>query len=114
MSTDLQLEIRETADTSQVFPGVYLTPLEIGEDDYWLLRVKVSDKQAIIGFPKFGTIGVGFLQEEDWNTNLPYDVGSEGIWEHIRHNKGDDTIPDERCLEALKLVCDAATKAKSA
>lgn len=42
------------------------------DGDYWQFRVKLSDTQSIVGFPKFGTIGIGFAQEADWNTNLPY------------------------------------------
>jgi len=40
---------------------VMFTP-PVGED-YWLFRVKLFKDQAIIGFPKFGTIGIGFAIE---------------------------------------------------
>jgi hypothetical protein len=82
--------------------GTLITP-PINED-YWLLRVPVSDTQAVVAFPKFTTIGVGFQQEEDWNTNLPARVGHKRLWNHIKHNKGSDDIPDDRCVEALKLL----------
>lgn len=78
------------------------------DEDYWLYRVRLSDTQAIVGFPKFSTIGIGFAREEDWNTNLPYTCSAEDIWRHIAHNKGDDAIPDASCLAAIRMIQDAA------
>jgi hypothetical protein len=109
---DLVLEVNTLcADKTIVAlrPGLtVLTTPPIGED-YWVFRVAVSDKQAILGFPKFGTIGIGFAKEEaDWNTNLPWSCEAEEILSHIKENKGDDTIPDERCLAAIRLVQGAA------
>jgi hypothetical protein len=106
MST-LILERREQQDETGVAYGpgstVLLTP-PIGED-YWTYRVRVGDGQAIIGFPKYGTIGVGFAVEEDWNTNLPVPFASpEDVYEHIKHNKGDDSISDEDCIEAIRMI----------
>lgn len=83
-----------------------MTP-PVGED-YWLFRVKLSDTQSIIGFPKFGTIGIGFAKETDWNTNLPYTSSAHDIFEHIRHNKGDDSISDSDCIAAIELIREAA------
>lgn len=80
------------------------------DEDYWALRVKVSDTQAVLGFEKFGTIGIGFAQEEDWNTNLPWIASSREIFEHIKHNKGDDAIPDERVIVAIHMVREGAAK----
>lgn len=78
--------------------------------DYWTFRVKVSDRQAVVGFPKFLTIGIGFaIEDADWNTNLPYRCGPQEIWDHIKKNKGDDTIPDELCQRAIEMVVSAAT-----
>ena len=62
------------------------------DENYWIVKVSLSDNQAIVGFPKFGTIGIGFQVEEDWNTNLPYQCSSDKIYKHIRHNKGNDEI----------------------
>lgn len=80
------------------------------DEDYWEYRVKVSDSQAILGFPKFGTVGIGFAQEEDWNTNLPYKCDTDEIYAHIAHNKGDDSIPDERCQDAIGMIQEAVLK----
>lgn len=75
------------------------------DEDYWSYRVKLGDNgQAIVGFPKFSTIGIGFAIEEDWNSNLPYPVDAEQIFEHIAHNKGDDSISDADCIEAIRLI----------
>ena len=79
------------------------------DEDYWQFRVKVNDEQAIVGFPKFTTIGIGFALEDDWNTNLPYNTSTKAIWEWIKHNKHYASIPDKRCLEAIKMVQKAAT-----
>jgi len=95
-------------------------PIDIGEttvmltppidENFWLFRVPVSDNQAIVAFPKFFTIGVGFQHEEDWNTNLPYTCDPEEIFNHISHNKGDDSISNEDCIEAIKIISAAAEK----
>ena len=87
---------------------IMTTPLI--NEDYWVFRVAVSENQAIVGFEKFFTIGIGFQHEEDWNTNLPYQSSAQKIFDHISHNKGDDSIPNKTCLEAIRLIQDAATK----
>ena len=87
--------------------GAVLVTPPIGED-WWLFRVQLSKDQAILGFPKFGTIGIGFSKEEDWNTNLPYQESTEGIFDHIKHNKGDDSISDDDCRRAIAMVQESA------
>jgi hypothetical protein len=91
--------------------NVMITP-PVGDEDYWLFKVMVSDKQSIVGFPKFMQVGIGFQQEEDWNTNLPSTSSADKIFNHISHNKGDDSIPDERCIEAIEMIRTAATAYK--
>ena len=105
----LELETRTTQDQSEFAPGMMLTP-PVGAEGYWSYRVRLSGKQAVIGFPKFGTIGIGFAEEEDWNTNLPYSVDTEQIFSHIKHNKGDDTIPDADVREAISMIQQAARR----
>ena len=107
--TDRILELERKGQDDQspvaVLPGggsLMMTPKLGGS--YWAYRVILSGRQAIVGFPKFGTIGIGFAEEEDWNTNLPYRCGTEEIYDHIAHNKGDDTISREDCLEAIRLI----------
>lgn len=73
-------------------------------EGYWAYRVRLSAKQAIVGFPKFGTIGIGFAVEEDWNTNLPYSCSAEEIYEHIQHNKADADIARDACIEAIEMI----------
>jgi hypothetical protein len=114
MSTDrtLVLERRDQQNKTPTVdipggPVLMITP-SIGED-YWAYRVVLSGGQAILGFPKFGTIGVGFAVEDDWNTNLPYTCDTEQIFEHIKHNKGDEAITDDAVREAIRLVREAAT-----
>lgn len=83
-------------------------------EDYWLYRVQLWKDQAIVGFPKFVTIGIGFAQEIDWNTNLPYTQEAEKIYQHIKHNKKYDEIPDWECIEAIKLIQEAIEESKEA
>ncbi len=89
----------ESTDKSTV---VLVTPAI--DEDYWLARVKLSKRQAIVCFPKFFTVGIGFQEEEDWNTNLPYTIDSAKIFSHIKRNKGDARINDEDCIEAIKML----------
>jgi len=107
----LVLEIRNQDDKTVHLGPVMITPA-IGED-YWEYRVRLSETQAIVGFPKFSTIGIGFAQEEDWNTNLPYTCEAEEIYGHIEHNKGDNSIARDDCIAAIRLVQAAATAARS-
>jgi hypothetical protein len=113
---DLILEVNnEDVHDESIFAvgetRVMLTP-RVGDEDYWLFKVKVSDDQAIIGFPKFMQIGIGFQKEDDWNTNLPSTSTAEEIYNHIKKNKGDASIPDDRCIEAIKMISAAAEQLK--
>lgn len=105
----LHLERKHQDDSTGRINGVVMMTPEIGPE-YWEYRVMLTETQAVVGFPKFSTIGIGFAVETDWNTNLPYGVSTEEIFDHIAHNKGDDSIPDERVLEAIKLIQAAATE----
>jgi hypothetical protein len=104
----LTLERRDQQNKTPILGGgiAMLTPAI--DEDYWAYRVRLSDGQAIVGFPKFMTIGIGFAVEEDWNTNLPYTCETEEIFEHIRDNKGDDEIADDDVRAAIALVQEAA------
>jgi hypothetical protein len=107
--SELRLEVRDQADGTVRIGGVFqMTPPSIGED-YWTYRVRLGGKQAVVGFPKFSTIGVGFAVEEDWNSNLPYTCDAGEIFDHIAHNKGDDSIADDDVREAIRMVQEAAT-----
>lgn len=98
----LVLEVRGQEDKTARIGPVMLTPAI--DEDYWAYRVRLSDEQAIVGFPKFSTVGIGFAQEEDWNTNLPYTCETEKIFAHIAHNKGDESISDDDVREAIRLI----------
>ena len=92
--------------TIDVTPVMMTPPID---EDYWTYRVKLNDAgQAIVGFPKFTTIGIGFAQEEDWNTNLPYTCDANEILAHIIHNCGDTSIKDADVLLAIAMVQGAA------
>jgi hypothetical protein len=105
MST-LAVERKAQTDGTNTFGNIALTP-QLGES-YWSYRVLLSERQAIVGFPKFFTIGVGFaIEDDDWNTNLPYTCDAVEIFNHIKDNKGDASISDEDCVAAIKLIQDA-------
>jgi hypothetical protein len=83
--------------------GIMTTPPL--DKDYWMIRVQLSENQAIVAFPKFRTLGIGFqIEEASWNTNLPYTFPAKKIYEHIKINKGDDSISDEECIKAIRLI----------
>lgn len=92
--------------------GVSLLVTPPIDDEYWVFRVKVSKTQAIVGFPKFMTIGIGFAEETDWNTNLPYTCDALQIYEHIKHNKGRGNIRMEDCIEAIRMIQNAVARLK--
>ena len=104
--TRLRLEMQSVAD-NQLCPGLLITP-QIDES-YWTFRVVLSARQAIVCFPKFTGFGIGFQQEDDWNTNLPYTCTAEQIYRHIRHNQGDASIKKPTVLAAIRL-CQQAVK----
>lgn len=104
---ELVLERRHQVDASPVLEEggvtVIMTP-PIG-DEYWAYRVRLTDTQAVVGFPKFGTVGIGYENEgDDWNLNFPYRAPVRDIRHHIRRNKGDDDIPDEQVLAAIQMI----------
>jgi hypothetical protein len=102
--TDLVLERRDQEDLTLVIAGgaaMFTPPIC---EEYWAYRVCVADGQAIVAFPKFMTIGVGFAVEDDWNTNLPWTEEAERIFDHISHNKGDDSISNEDCIKAIEMI----------
>lgn len=112
MPTDLVLERRRQVVDPSV-AGVTASGVTVflggpGSDDEWSYRVVLSPRQAVLGFRKIGTIGIGFAIEEYWNTNMPYRRDAQEIFDHIRDNKGDGEISDEDCLAAIRMIQDAA------
>jgi len=79
-----------------------------GDQENYVFKVHVSEKQAIVAFSKFGSLGVAFLvEDEDGNRNLPSSSTPEKIYDWIYCNKGDDSITDETCLKAIKKIVKA-------
>lgn len=65
--TTLTLQVKETVNKTRRIANVSLAPMV--DEDYWIFRVPLSENQAVVGFQKFGTVGIGFQHEIDWNTN---------------------------------------------
>ena len=74
------------------------------DEDYWIFRVKLFKDQAIIAFPKFNTMGIGFAIEDDWNTNLPYQSETKSICNHIWCNRKYNEITKATCIRAIKIL----------
>ncbi len=103
-TVEFNTRFKPADDTFVIGKAVAMITPPVGQD-YWLFRVKLFKDQAIVAFPKFGTIGIGFaIEETDWNTNLPYTVSPEQIYDHIRENKKYDEITKEDCIAAIALV----------
>lgn len=107
----LILERRDPEDRTVRVGSLAVTPLV--DEDYWSYRVRLTAEQSVVGFPKFGTVGIGFAQEEDWNTNLPYTCGAKEIRKHIWHNRGDESITKAAVDEAIGLIQAAARADRS-
>ncbi len=79
-------------------------------DDYWMFRVKLCKDQAVVGFPKFGMIGVGMALEENGNTNLPLcaiytpEKNAKRITKHIKCNKKYKSITIKMIEDAIILI----------
>lgn len=111
----LMLEINDSGFTDKdkgLIPGTGIMITPAINEDYWYFRVRLNEAgQAIVGFPKFGTIGIGFAQEkEDWNANLPFLCSAPKIYGHIAHNKGQGAIRKANCIKAINMVREAARR----
>lgn len=103
-TVEFNTRFQRADDTFVIGKAVAMITPPVGQD-YWLFRVKLFKDQAIIAFPKFSTIGIGFaIEDKNWNTNLPYSLYPEQIYDHIRVNKKYDEISKEDCIQAIKLV----------
>jgi len=107
------LEIKAQQDKTPTFStdkGSTLLMTPPIDENYWTYRVHLAKNQYIVGFPKFSTIGIGFSQEEDWNTNLPLTCDAKTICEHIWHNHEYKEITKEQVIEAINLIRQQAQK----
>jgi hypothetical protein len=107
----LILERKNQPDQTAIIGPAMITPPI--QKDYWEYRVQLGEGQAILGFPKFNTIGVGFALEKDWNTNLPFRCSTEEIWQHIKHNRGKTIAKPLEIKRAIDLICEAAAQDRS-
>ena len=80
-------------------------------EDFWLFKVPLSNGQAVVGFPKFRTIGIGFLKEEyDWNCNFPYTTDAKETYEHIKDNRRPAKERKPTIIKAIKMIQEACEK----
>jgi hypothetical protein len=105
-ASELVVERREQEDTGviPVSDSVAISITPAIDESYWNYRVRLTEEQAVVGFPKHGTVGIRFAREENWNTNLPYTEDAQTIADHIICNRGDRSITDELVLDAIKLL----------
>lgn len=82
------------------------------DKDYWYFKVKLFKDQFVVAFPKFGTMGIGFRLEDDWNTNLPFSCDEEKIANHIWYNRKYKEIKREDVIKAIKLIQNACKTLK--
>ena len=78
------------------------------DEDYWVFRVKLHKDQAVVAFPKFGTLGIGFAKEENWNTNLPYQCTTKEIADWIWKNRKYSQVTYKLMSEAIEILRKAA------
>ena len=103
-TVEINTNFHRSYDSISLGDCVVLTTPPINEK-YWLFRVKLYKDQAIIGFPKFGTIGIGFaIEDADWNTNLPFSYSAKVIYDHISENKKYEEISQNDALQAINLI----------
>lgn len=100
----LEINRSHVKDETHVGQGVFIMGADAGESN-WIARVCLSESQAVVAFPKFGTVGIGFqVEKADWNTNLPASCPASAIYEHIKDNLGDHSITRETCIQAIKIL----------
>lgn len=105
----LILETKDQPDETVEIGNAVIAPLV--DPDYWTFRVVVSQDpfQAVVGFPKFSTIGIGFaVEDDDWNTNFPYTVETDKIVDHIWRNRLPLDLARDTVHEAVLLIQTAA------
>ncbi|MFB7858733.1 hypothetical protein [Rhodococcus qingshengii] len=99
----LVLERKDQENTTAHVGPVVLAPST--DENYWSHRVRLTDAQSLVAFPKFRTFGIGFaVEEEVGDRNLPYTCDTEKIYNHIKINVGDEEISREMCIEAIKML----------
>jgi hypothetical protein len=100
----LTVERKSQENDGIINEAIQMTP-SLGID-YWSYRVMLSETQAVIAFPKFGTIGCGFAVEgDDWNTNLPIACTVDDLYDHIKDV--DPTQDEETVKTAIRMIQEA-------
>jgi len=111
----LKLEYRERFNGEVTFKAenntVMITPPI--DEYYWTFKIPLHKEQALVAFHKFGTLGIGFAIEDDWNTNLPYTCDTNKIADHIWHNRKYPQITKKILIEAIEILKKAATYYKT-
>ena len=74
-------------------------------ENAWLYRVQLTNEQAIVGVTKGNMIAISFVQASDW---LAASATPWEIYDHIAHNKADDSLSREDCITAIQMVQHAA------
>lgn len=94
--------------------GLMICP--VVSKEYWLFRVKLCKDQAVLGFPKYGMVGVGMALEGNSNTNLPLcpigtaEENGKRIARHIKVNKKYESITVQMIEDAIVLMVQGAER----
>lgn len=96
-------------ETALVDPEAPILERRPPNKDQWVYRIKLSAQQAMIGFPRDGTIEIAFENETVLDRSVPYNLfAPDLIYDHIQVNKGDDGIWDDTCIQAIQFIVEAA------
>jgi hypothetical protein len=107
---DLKLRRRSQEDQTRV-PGTNISIGRSGAEDYWTYRVDLTENQALIGFPKHGTIGIDFLHNR--GEDLPYTSDPEYLADFFapgRLEGGDTEISRAAVIRAIKMIREAVVE----
>ncbi|MHA1169842.1 MAG: hypothetical protein ACTSRU_18595 [Candidatus Hodarchaeales archaeon] len=112
LELEFRNEFKKKQDTFQVGnTTIMMTPPL--DEDYWVFRIVLHKEQALVAFPKFGTLGIGFAEEEDWNTNFPYTSDAKDTAKHIWKNRKYPEITKKILIEAIEVLRKASVYYKT-
>lgn len=71
--------------------------------DYWTYRVALSNGNAIVAAPEFGTLGIRYQIEDEYNVTNRWDYTANEIEALIRRNRPANTTREE-AMSAIRKI----------